>query len=130
MAHPFKAVNRWHKKFKFHDEPMTLEKLSFRGDLLSEEHDEYHQAVYDQNPEEIVDALIDIIWIACGTLDLLQVDFDKAFDEVARANMSKKRGVKKGREHSGGFDVVKPDGWIGPNHNDNYGVLNELFEKG
>jgi predicted HAD superfamily Cof-like phosphohydrolase len=128
MIHPFTAVKKWHRKFQFHKEPMTLEKLQFRAYLQTEEHDEFQQAVYDGNKEEIVDALIDQIWIACGTLDLLGIDFDKAFKQVEQANMSKERGIKPGREQSGGFDVIKPKGWKGPDHSGNYGLLNDIFK--
>lgn len=138
MINPFTTVKYWHRKFKFDKEPMDLKKLEFRGSLLSEETDEYHQAVFDKDSEEIVDALIDIIWIACGTLDLLDIDFDKAFREVARANNEKIRGIKPGRENSGGFDVRKPTQddvnsgkakkiWSGPNHSGNTGILKEIF---
>ena len=127
MIHPFTAVKKWHRKFKFHKEPMTIEKLMFRLDLQTEEHDELAQAIYDKNAEEIVDALIDGIWIACGTLDLLGVDFDKAFSEVARANNMKERGIKPGREQSKGFDVIKPTNWVGPDHSDNHGVLDDIL---
>lgn len=127
MIHPFTTVKKWHRKFGFHKDEMDLDKLNFRMDLQTEEHDELAQAIYDKNPEEIVDALIDTIWIACGTLDLLGVDFDKAFKEVERANMSKERGIKPGREQSGGFDVIKPRGWKGPDHSGNHGKLNDIF---
>lgn len=127
MTNPFKIVNKWHKKFRFHKEPMTLEKMKFRAQLQMEEHDEFQQAVYEGNAEETVDALIDTIWIALGTLDLLGVDFEKAFNEVARANMAKERGIKPGREQSGGFDVIKPEGWVGPDHSDNHGILDEIY---
>jgi hypothetical protein len=43
--------------------------------------------------------------------------------------MSKERGIKKGREQSGGFDVIKPEGWVAPNHGDNYGNLPTLFSE-
>lgn len=127
MKSPFLTVRGFHKKFKFHKEPMDLDKLAFRMTLQTEEHDELADALYNKNAEEVVDALIDSIWIALGTLDLLGVDFDKAFGEVARANMSKERGIKPGREQSGGFDVIKPADWVAPSHVGNHGVLDELF---
>lgn len=129
MINPFTTVKYWHRRFKFDKEPMDLKKLEFRMELQTEEHDELRQAHYDKNPEEIVDALIDTIWIACGTLDLLGVDFDKAFSEVARANNDKKRGIKPGREQSDGFDCVKPPGWNPPSHAQNHGILDDLFKE-
>ena len=117
----------FHTKYEFNKEPMTKEKLSFRCDLLMEEVDEMHLAIVSGNAEELTDALIDIIYIALGTLDLAKVDTGKAWKEVQRANMSKVRGVKPGREQSGGFDVIKPEGWVGPNHAGNVGLFEELL---
>lgn len=102
-------------------------KFDFRMDLLIEEFHELMNAKADRDPEEIVDALVDIIVIAVGTLSLSKVDVQKAWSEVYRANMSKKVGVKPGREQSDGFDLMKPDGWKGPDHSGNHGILDEIF---
>jgi predicted HAD superfamily Cof-like phosphohydrolase len=114
-------------KFGFDKDEWTKERLDFRIDLLTEEFQETHEAYMQQDAEELVDGLIDLIVIALGTLSLSGVDVEKAWKEVFRANMSKQRGVKPGREHSGGVDVFKPEGWEGPNHKDNHGKLDEIF---
>lgn len=119
-------IKAFTQKFKFGEEVFDKKKLAFRLDLLSEEYNETMKAWRDGDAEEIVDGLIDLIVISIGTLELAGVDVQKAWDEVMRANMSKKRGVKKGREHSGGFDVVKPEDWVGPNHSGNHGILDEI----
>ena len=116
-------------KYGFNKEPMTEEKLSFRMDLLTEEFQETMAAFMQHNAEEWVDGHIDLIVIALGNLFLAGVDIEKAWAEVYRANMSKERGIKKGREHSDGFDVVKPEGWVPPSHENNHGILNELFNQ-
>ena len=109
-------LEEFHGKFDFYADELTEAKLRFRLDLLNEEMAELEYAVLTEpNPEEVVDALIDIIYIAVGTLDLAGVDIQRAWDEVQRANISKERGIKPGREQSGGFDVVKPKGWKAPN---------------
>lgn len=95
--------------------------------LLREEFEETWTAHLNGDAEEIVDGHIDLLVIAIGNLYLAGVDVEKAWDEVFRANMSKVRGVKPGRESSGGFDVYKPEGWKAPSHKDNHGVLDELF---
>lgn len=97
--------------------------------LLTEEFDETLQAMEEHNAEEWIDGHIDLIVIALGNLHLAGVDIDKAWEEVYRANMSKISGIKKGREQSGGFDVMKPIGWKAPNHGDNHGKLSKIFEK-
>lgn len=117
------------KKYGFDSEPLTYEKLKFRMDLLKEEFSETSDAFKDSNAEEWVDGHIDLIVIALGNLHLAGVDINKAWGEVYRANMSKIRGVKPGREQSGGFDVIKPEGWVGPDHKDNHGKLDEIFSE-
>lgn len=115
------------KKFGFDDQPLDREKLRFRMSLLKEEFDETYTAYLNKDAEEWVDGHIDLIVIALGNLHLAGVDIEKAWDEVVRANMSKVRGIKPGREQSGGFDVMKPEGWKGPNHEENIGILEEVF---
>lgn len=116
-------------KYGFDEEEFTLDKLRFRMSLLTEEFDETLQAMEEHNAEEWVDGHIDLIVIALGNLHLAGVDVNKAWEEVCRANMSKIRGVKPGREQSGGFDVMKPAGWKAPNHGDNHGKLSKIFKK-
>lgn len=116
-----------YRKYGFFEEEFDLKKLVFRMELLQEEFEETTQAVIDRDAEEIVDGLIDLIVIAIGTLELSGVSTGKAWNEVMRANFDKKRGVKKGRESSGGFDVIKPEGWKGPNHEFNHGCLDEIL---
>lgn len=116
------------QKFGFDLEPFTQDKLDFRMDLLTEEFIETHTAYMQKNAEELVDGLIDLIVIAVGTLHLAGVDPQTAWDEVHRANMTKERGIKPGREQSKGFDVIKPAGWVGPSHVGNHGVLKDVFE--
>jgi len=120
---------KFQSKFGFDKVPFDEDKLNFRNDLLSEEYFEIQKALDERNAEEWVDGHVDIIVIALGNLKLAGVDPQKAWDEVVRANMSKERGVKPGREQSGGFDVIKPEGWTGPDHSDNHGVLDGIFSK-
>lgn len=115
-------------KFEFDKEPLSIAKLYFRGQLLQEEINEYLDAIYFRQDDDAVDALIDITVVALGTLALLKVDIQKAWDEVHRANMSKERGIKPGRENSGGFDLLKPPGWTAPFHEDNVGRLKAFFD--
>ena len=114
-------------KFGFDKDKFDKEKLKFRNQLLTEELLEIQQALGAKDAEEVVDGLIDLVVIAVGTLVLAGVDVDKAWNEVMRANMSKVRGVKKGRENSGGFDVTKPEGWKAPSHNYNHGNLDAIL---
>lgn len=116
-------------KYGFDSEPMTFDKLKFRMSLLQEEFNETLTAFIEGDAEEWVDGHIDLLVIALGNLHLAGIDINKAWNEVFRANMSKVRGVKPGREESGGFDVMKPLGWQGPDHSDNHGKLDDIFKK-
>lgn len=125
----FKDMKKLYSKYGFLNSPLTLKRLQFRIKTLQlEEYNELEDALENKNSEEIVDALIDIIVIAAGTLELLKVDTNKAWNEVLKANMNKHRGVKSTRPESGGFDLAKPDNWKSPSHKNNLGLLPEIFK--
>ena len=98
--------------------------LAFRANFIHEESAELDAAITNNDSEEIVDALIDLCVVAIGTLDALNVDVERAWDEVFRANMAKEVGQKDTRPNSLGLpDLIKPEGWTAPTHNDNIGLL-------
>jgi predicted HAD superfamily Cof-like phosphohydrolase len=114
-------------KYGFNHQPITMGKLHFRGEQIEEELAEYGAALSQGDAEGMVDALIDITVFALGTLAIAGVDIQEAWDEVHLANMTKERGVKPGREQSGGWDLIKPDGWEGPDHDGNTGFISDVF---
>lgn len=106
---------------EFDDEKKRLF-LEFRAKFLQEELDELFNNL--ENPEEVVDALIDICVVAIGTLDAFDIDAHKAWNEVLRANMTKQVGVKPGRPNPLKLpDLMKPNDWQPPSHTDNHGRL-------
>lgn len=127
-------ISDLHVQFGFHSiveqlpRERLLDFLAFRLKFLREELVEGETALAAQNPEEIVDALIDLCVVAVGTLDLLAVDVQKAWDCVRRANMLKEPGVKSSRPNPFGFpDLIKPAGWTPPDHSKNLGLLVKLL---
>tara|TARA_Y100001972_G_scaffold57172_1_gene70269 strand:- start:12 stop:425 length:414 start_codon:yes stop_codon:yes gene_type:complete len=121
------GVNKWFTKNKSNKEIMK-KYLMFRMLMLNEELHETMQAVNSENPEEIVDGLIDICVFAIGTLNVLEVDADKAWDAIHNANMAKEPGVKAGRPNPFGMpDLLKPEGWKGPDHSDNHGSISDIL---
>lgn len=71
------------------------------------------QTVPGQNMELMFDALIDLTYVAKGTIEMmgLGVAWVEGWDDVQRANMAKELG----QTHRGNaMDVRKPEGWIGP----------------
>jgi len=128
-----KDIHEMHTKFgvrnaveKF-DSVMLRTFLRFRLDFLHEELGETEKAAQAGIPldsEEVVDGLIDLCVVAIGTLDALGVDPYKAWDEVHKANMSKEVGIKESRPNPLGLpDLIKPEGWVGPDHSDNHGLM-------
>lgn len=123
-----------HEHYGFHQAIEGLNKdqlkqlLEFRLNFITEENNELNLAYKNGDAEEIVDALIDIIVVSIGTLDLFVVDSVKAWNAVHFANMSKKVGIKESRPNPLGLpDLVKPEGWQAPSHKDNHGKLHGLF---
>lgn len=104
------------------------ELMKLRMRMLSEEFNETLQAYLQSDEEEMIDGLIDLCVIAIGTLDIANVDVERAWTEVFVANMGKKVGVKSGRPNPLGLpDLVKPSSWTSPDHGDNYGNLKEFL---
>jgi predicted HAD superfamily Cof-like phosphohydrolase len=92
---------------------LTTRKALERHAFLQEELDEFKRAVDSQDLEEQVDALVDLVYVAKGTALMLGVDWDRHWEEVHRANLSKERGVTK---RGAKVDLVKPPGWRPPDH--------------
>ena len=92
------GVHEWvDEQVRFGNKEKLNEFLRFRLRFLQEELDEMGTAVDEKNPEEIVDALIDLCVVAIGTLDAFNIDAHKAWKEVHTANMAKQPGVKESR---------------------------------
>jgi len=121
MMHNKFGVKEWFEANKDNN-VMMREYLNFRLNMVREELDETRDAFTKGDPEEIVDGLIDLCVFAIGTLDVFGVDAHKAWDAVYEANMAKSPGVKEGRPNPFGLpDLIKPDGWTAPSHEDNHG---------
>jgi len=122
-----------HEKYGVFDKVQAFDKeklnkfLEFRIKFLEEEMNELSTA---ETADDVVDALIDLCVVAIGTLDLFDVDARLAWDRVHEANMNKRVGIKESRPNPLGLpDLIKPEGWIAPNHKDNVGLLGMLFDE-
>ena len=123
MMHNKFGVKEWFEQNKDNKDLMQTY-LKFRLNMVREELDETCDAFESKDSEEIVDGLIDLCVFAIGTLDVFGVDANKAWDKIYEANMAKEPGVKPGRPNPFGLpDLIKPEGWQGPNHEDNHGNL-------
>jgi hypothetical protein len=111
--------------------------LKFRIDFLQEELDEMRSALVDfqagkvtgnKAADDTVDALIDLCVVAIGTLDAFDVNANDAWNKVHRANMTKEVGIKESRPNPLGLpDLIKPEGWKAPSHEDNVGMLSKVY---
>ena len=129
-------MNRMHKKYGAHEAVSKLTKqelkafLQFRINFLQEELDEMKKAATPNQPvdsEEVVDALIDLCVVAIGTLDLFEVNAYEAWNQVLQANLNKKVGIKESRPNPFGLpDLIKPEGWVAPDHSGNHGKIENL----
>ena len=128
MHHKY-GVDKWMGDEINSDQSRLKKFMEFRIGMMQEELDETKQAFKDNNPEEMVDGIIDLCVFAIGTLEVFGVDANKAWDEVYKANMSKEVGIKEGRPNPLGLpDLVKPEGWTGPNHEGNHGNITDSFQ--
>lgn len=133
MRYSVEDIALMHEKFGVHEwiaeNPDKLnELLRLRMRMLGEETMETIDAVQNNDPEEIVDGLIDVMVIALGTLDIVGVNAKDAWDEVISANLTKKVGVKPERPNPLGLpDLVKPRNWKAPNHGGNHGKLEDFL---
>lgn len=121
------GVREWFEANKDNKELMD-KYIRFRLSMCKEELDETLDAIEAKDAEEIVDGLIDMCVFAIGTLDVFGVNANDAWDRVFEANMVKSVGVKEGRPNPFGLpDLIKPEGWVAPNHEGNHGDINKAI---
>lgn len=105
---------------KHHIFPAALQK--FRDGILKEEYEEYLKAVEDKDKEKQLDSLIDLIYVAIGTILLHGWDGKEAWRRVHRSNMQKVPGEpgegKAIAKRTGQVDALKPLGWKHPTFTD------------
>ncbi|MDZ4822008.1 MAG: nucleoside triphosphate pyrophosphohydrolase family protein [Flavobacteriales bacterium] len=89
-------VKTFHEAFGLpvrHEPTGALDEKEFmlRYNLMKEENEEYLEAVQRGDIVEIADALGDILYILCGTINAhgLQQKIAEVFEEIQRSNMSK-----------------------------------------
>ena len=60
-----------------------------RINLISEELEEFKEAINKNDLKEVVDALTDILYVTYGAGHAFGVNLDECFEEVQKSNMSK-----------------------------------------
>jgi predicted HAD superfamily Cof-like phosphohydrolase len=96
LAQTIHYVKAFHEAFKLpvRHEPTGLlsdQELTLRFNLMKEENEEYLEAAKNGDIVEIADALGDMLYILCGTINAhgLQDKIAAVFEEIQRSNMSK-----------------------------------------
>lgn len=121
----FKMVSDFHEKFGIGPKPYeehTHHDHNFRIGFMEEELGEYIRSYDTDDKAEMLDALVDLVYVCMGTAVMYGWDFNEAFRRVHAANMAKVR-VSSAAESKRGHanDIRKPEGWTPP-------VLTDLVE--
>ena len=88
----FSDIREFHEKFlqNYNGDPRQLpDDKKWRVSFLKEEVKEFEVAVLKRNIVDQLDALIDICYVAIGTVYLMGIDFNEAWRRVHASNMSK-----------------------------------------
>ena len=130
MHHKFGVHNWMENQIEQGNKKLLKRYLSFRLMMMHEELAETIKAAHvDCDATEVVDGIIDLCVFAVGTLDIFDVDIERAWDEVLEANMSKEPGTKPERQNKFNLpDLIKPDGWTAPSHRNNVGNLKHIMK--
>lgn len=102
--------------------PPDVSVFTFKINHLEEEIAELKDAFsdpqlnIDNKMAGIADALVDLAYVAIGTAVGWGINFDECWHQVHAANMRKERAKPDGSnsKRGNGLDIVKPEGWIGP----------------
>lgn len=119
----FEDVRQFQQKFglEYGGSPRALpmDLTAFRVGFLQEEFQEYCEASDDGDLERMLDALVDLVYVALGTAYQHGFDFNEAWRRVHAANMAKVRVERASDSKRGStYDVVKPAGWRAPDLSD------------
>lgn len=81
--------------------------------------------------EDMLDALVDLVYVALGTAYLHGFNFAEAWRRVQRANMAKTISTNNADSKRGNasLDVIKPPGWTAPSHLDLVGETEGIMNR-
>lgn len=112
---PFRDQEKFMKACDQTTQDWNQAQFNLYVNLIQEELDELKIAIKDCDPEEIVDALTDILVVTIGAAHSMGADIEGAWKEVMRTNFAKiDRDTGKVRKREDG-KVLKPVGWTPPN---------------
>lgn len=108
-------------------DPSTQE---FREKFLYEELREMGDSYVVGDLEGVADALVDLVYVALGTAHMMGLPWQQLWDSVQKANMTKRLAKPDGSDskRKSPLDVVKPPGWVGPDHKEALGLSNGVVQ--
>ena len=110
----FEDVVNFQEKFKAYSTPMTKRQNESRFHHIDEELQELFIALKNEHRPDMLDALVDIVYVALGMAYVNNFNFEEAWKRVHESNMKKEQ---KSTDRSK-YDVIKPEGWEPPNLGD------------
>ena len=114
MTNPFRDQEKFMRACDQTTDNWNVEQFNLYVNLIEEEFNELKVAIKDCDPEEIVDALTDILVVTIGAAHSMGCDVEGAWKEVMRTNFAKiDKDTGKVRKREDG-KVLKPVGWKAP----------------
>lgn len=107
-----KVTIDWSQTILYHDlivEEVAETRMAFQQVMQAVE----AGVLSNKHIAEVVDGIIDTIYVCCGMLHSLEIDAQAAWDEVHSSNMSKVVDGKVMRREDG--KILKPEGYRPPN---------------
>ena len=95
----------------------SQEVAEFRLAFMQEELDEFEEASLCSDRVKMFDALLDLAYVVYGTalfMGISPVQWEEGMAAVQKANMSKVRATDDSSKRGTSLDVIKPEGWVGP----------------
>lgn len=94
---------------------LSQELFNFRVKFLQEELCEFIEAWEQGDLTKQVDGLLDLVYVALGSLVLMGVDGRPCWDAIQKANMTgKRRATKEESPRGGKYDVIKTHEFVSP----------------
>lgn len=123
----FEDIAEFHERFglKYDGPPTDLRHMrkgaqlqAFRRKFITEEFIEFIRAEAKEDAKEELDACVDMVYVILGYCYLRGWNFAAAWDRVHEANMTKERVPEGDPRARSPWDVVKPPGFVPPDHSD------------
>ena len=106
------------KFIKASEQPVGDESAKLYRKLITEEYNEFIDAIIDDDEIEKLDACMDLIWVVLGYCYTKGYNTDAAWAEVARSNLAKIDPVTGRVLKRADGKVLKPESWTPPNLTD------------